>query len=69
MSYYVYILTNKPYGTLYIGVTNDLCRRIYEHREGLAKSFSKKYDLKRLVYFEIYDEIQIALQREKNLKH
>jgi putative endonuclease len=68
-AYYVYILTNKPRGTLYVGVTNNLLRRIHEHREGLAPGFTKRYGLKLLVYFEIYDTPVLAIQREKNIKH
>ncbi len=66
---WVYILTNTPNGTLYVGVTSDLVRRIWEHREGAVEGFTKRYDLKRLVYFEFHDEIYLAIQREKNLKH
>lgn len=69
MSYYVYIISNKPWGTLYIGVTNNLIRRVYEHRMGLIEGFTKKYALKSLVYYEIHDEIDRAIQREKTLKH
>ena len=69
MTYWVYILASKPGGTLYIGVTNNLVRRVYEHREGLADGFTKKYCIKTLVYFESYEEIATALQREKNIKH
>jgi len=68
-SYSVYIVTNKPRGTLYIGVTNDLVCRIHEHREGLVAGFTKRYGLKQLVYFERYDDPQTAIQREKNIKH
>jgi putative endonuclease len=68
MAYWVYILASKPGGTLYVGVTNDLIRRVYEHREGLAESFTKRYGVKRLVYFEQHDTIAAALQREKNIK-
>ena len=50
--YFVYILTNKPRGTLYVGVTNDLVRRVYEHRQGVVPGFTKRYGLKQLVYFE-----------------
>ena len=64
-----YILTNKPNGILYVGVTSDLARRIWEHREGLADGFTKRHGLKRLVYVERHDEIVRAIQREKNLKH
>jgi len=66
--YYVYILTNQPRGTLYIGITNDLQRRIIEHREGTVEGFTKKYDLKRLVYFQAYADVFRALAREKQLK-
>ncbi len=66
---WVYIMTNRPNGTLYVGVTNDLARRVWEHREGLADGFTKKYGLKRLVYAEPHADIRLALQREKNLKH
>jgi putative endonuclease len=69
MTYWVYILASKSGGTLYIGVTNDLVRRIYEHREGLAESFTKRYGIKTLVYFEAHETIAAALQREKNTKH
>jgi putative endonuclease len=69
MSYWVYILASKPGGTLYVGVTNDLIRRVYEHREGLAESFTKRYGVKMLVYFEPHETIETALQREKNIKH
>jgi putative endonuclease len=67
--YYVYILTNKPRGTLYVGVTNDLVRRVYQHREGTIAGFTKRYGLKHLVYFEKYDTPGLAIQREKNIKH
>jgi putative endonuclease len=67
--YFVYILSNKPRGTLYVGVTNDLVRRVYEHREGVVPGFTKRYGLKRLVYFERYDNPAAAIQREKNIKH
>ena len=69
MDYWVYILASAPGGTLYTGVTNDLVRRTYEHREGLAKGFTKKYGVKRLVYFEQHDTAYTAIQREKNIKH
>jgi putative endonuclease len=69
MSYWVYILASKPGGTLYVGVTNNLVRRVYEHREGLIDSFTKRYGLKALVYFEAHETIAAALQREKNIKH
>jgi putative endonuclease len=69
MDAWIYILTNKPGGTLYVGVTNDLVRRLYEHRNDFVAGFTKRYGLKRLVYFEQYDDIQTAIQREKNIKH
>jgi putative endonuclease len=69
MAYWVYIVANKPGGTLYVGVTNNLIRRVYEHREGLPESFTKRYGIKMLGYFEQHDTIAAALQREKNIKH
>ncbi len=65
---YVYIIASKKNGTLYIGVTSDLKRRIYEHKNKLAEGFSKRYDISLLVYFEIYDDIRLAILREKRLK-
>jgi putative endonuclease len=65
----VYILTNRPNGTPYIGVTNDLVRRVFEHRSGFVDGFTKRYGLKRLVYFEQFDDIRDAIQREHNIKH
>ena len=69
MAYWVYILAGKPGGTLYVGVTKNLVRRVYEHRQGLAESFTKRYGIKTLVYFEQHETIAAALQREKNIKH
>jgi putative endonuclease len=66
---WVYIVTNKPNGILYVGVTSDIARRAWEHREGAITGFTKRYRLKRLVYVERHDTIQLAIQREKNLKH
>ena len=66
---WVYIVTNRPNGTLYVGVTSDLARRLWEHREGVADGFTKKYGLKCLVWAERHDDIQSAIQREHNLKH
>ena len=65
----IYILTNRPNGVLYLGVTNDLVRRLFEHREGAVNGFSKTHDLKRLVYYEQHDDIRAAIQREKTMKH
>src|SRR5262249_46567574 len=66
--YYVYILASGIGGTLYIGVTNNLVRRVYEHRETLAKGFTKTYDVTRLVYYEQFGQIDLAIQREHRLK-
>ncbi len=68
MQYYVYILASAPNGTLYIGVTNDLVRRVYEHREALADGFTKRHGVKTLVYYEIHDSPEQAIRREKALK-
>jgi putative endonuclease len=67
-TYYVYILTNRIGGTLYIGVTNDLVRRVTEHRLKVAESFTKRHGVSRLVYFECFDDIEAAIRREKRLK-
>ena len=64
----VYILANRIGGTLYIGVTNDLIRRVAEHRLKLVEGFTKKYEIARLVYFEQFDDIENAIKREKRLK-
>ena len=69
MSGWLYILANRPGGTLYVGVTNDLVRRISEHREGAVEGFTKRYDVKQLVYYEQHDTVPLAIQREKNIKH
>jgi putative endonuclease len=66
---WVYILTNRPNGTLYVGVTDNLPRRIWEHHEGMVEGFTKRYGLKRLVYTERHDDIRAARQREQNMKH
>ena len=66
--YYIYIITNQSKSTLYIGVSNNLKRRIYEHKNELFEGFSKKYKLKMLVYYEICDDINEAIKREKYLK-
>jgi putative endonuclease len=66
---WVYVMTNRPNGVLYTGVTADLARRAYEHRSGLVHGFTSKYRLVRLVYYEQHDEIIAAIQREKNMKH
>lgn len=66
--YYVYILTNYEETTFYIGVTSDLVKRIWEHKNKLAKGFSSKYNLSKLVYFEETDSVISAIEREKQLK-
>ena len=66
--YYVYILASKRNGTLYIGVTNDILRRVQEHKEGIIEGFTKKYRVHILVYYEIYGDINDAIYREKQLK-
>lgn len=68
-SYYVYIITNKFNGVLYIGVTNNLVRRIFEHKHKMVDGFSKKYNLTKLVYFEETSDVNSALKREKQLKN
>ena len=66
--YFVYIITNQRYGTLYVGVTNDLVRRTYEHREGVVDGFSKRHDLGLLVWYEVHEDITAAITREKTIK-
>jgi putative endonuclease len=67
-TYYVYLLASQRNGTLYIGVTSDLVRRIYEHREGVVEGFTKRYGVKHLVYFEEFSDVYLGIQREKTLK-
>jgi putative endonuclease len=64
----VYILASRPQGTLYVGVTSDLARRVEAHRSGVVGGFTKKYSVERLVYFELHDDMAAAIQREKQLK-
>ncbi len=66
--YHVYILASKKNGTLYIGVTNDIVRRYYEHESKIYKGFTEKYNVHSLVYYEIYEDINSAISREKQLK-
>jgi putative endonuclease len=66
--YYVYILTSKPKGTQYIGVTNNLARRVWEHRQGFVEGFTKEYGVHKLAYYEILMRSTDATQREKRLK-
>ena len=65
---FVYILFSKPNGTLYLGVTSDLQRRIYEHKSKLADGFTKKYDIDKLGYYEVCESVESAIVREKQLK-
>ncbi|MBA4417312.1 MAG: excinuclease ABC subunit C [Syntrophus sp. (in: bacteria)] len=66
--YFVYIMTNKYNKTLYTGVTSDLKRRIFEHREKLNEGFTKQYNITKLVYYEVYDDPEHAILREKQIK-
>ncbi len=66
--YFIYMVTTQKNTALYIGVTNDLVRRVYEHKHEIIDGFTKKYKTKKLVYFEVYDDPQYAIQREKQLK-
>jgi putative endonuclease len=67
--YWVYILASRERGTLYIGVTNDLVRRVGDHRDGTASAFTRRYKVHRLVWYEQHGDINTAIQREKTLKH
>jgi len=67
-AYYVYILASKKNGTLYIGMTSDLIKRVFEHKEGLVEGFTKKYNVKKLVYYEKTNNVEEAIKREKGLK-
>jgi putative endonuclease len=66
---FVYFMTNQPNGILYVGVTSDLMRRYHQHHRGLLPGFTKQYGLKHLIYFEAFDDIRTAIQREKTIKH
>ncbi|MGE0152760.1 MAG: GIY-YIG nuclease family protein [Reyranellaceae bacterium] len=66
--FYVYMLASKTNGTLYVGVTNDLSRRVFEHREKAVSGFTSKYGVTRLVWFEAFDSAEAAIQHEKRLK-
>ena len=68
MAYYVYLLASGRNGTLYLGVTNDLTRRVYEHKNKVIRGFSQRYSVHRLVWFEIYDDPVDAIAREKEIK-
>ena len=66
--FYVYILASRKHGTLYVGITNDLIRRVHEHKLKLVRGFSKKYGVNKLVYFEVFEDAISAITREKQLK-
>jgi putative endonuclease len=66
---WVYLMTNRRNGTLYLGVTSDLARRAWEHRESLIDGFTKQHGLTRLVWYERHDDIRLAIQRETTMKH
>ncbi len=67
-SYFVYVLVNKKNGVIYIGVTNDLYRRVFEHKQSIIPGFTQKYHVSRLVYYEFFDNVEDAIYREKCLK-
>ena len=67
-TYHVYIMASDRNGTLYVGVSSDLARRVYEHRHGVTGGFTGRYDVKRLVYLEPFDDVEHALQRERQIK-
>jgi len=66
--YYVYILTNANHTVLYTGVTNDLVRRVFEHKKKIIQGFTSKYNVEHLIYFELFDFIDLAIKREKQIK-
>ena len=68
MAYFVYILASRRNGTLYVGVTNDLARRVHEHRTGAADWFTRKHNVKRLVWHEAHSDVEMAITREKSIK-
>ncbi|MCL1972652.1 MAG: GIY-YIG nuclease family protein [Endomicrobia bacterium] len=67
-NYYIYIMASKKYGVIYIGITNNIAKRAYEHREGLIAGFTKKYKVNKLVYVEVFNDVNEAIEREKQLK-
>jgi putative endonuclease len=69
MSYYVYVMSSKKNGTLYTGVTNNLLKRVYEHKQGVVQGFTKRHEIKTLVWFEQTESIEAAINREKQLKN
>ena len=68
MAYFVYIMASKRNGTLNVGVTNDLARRVHEHRIGAVEGFTKKHNVKRLVWYETHSDVEVAIAREKTIK-
>ena len=66
--YYVYMMASERNGTLYVGITSDLVKRVYQHRTKSVKGFTEKYDVEKLVYYEVYDDPENAIRREKRLK-
>ena len=68
MNYYIYIMTNKRHTVLYTGVTRDLIRRVWQHKNKLIKGFTKKYNIVKLVYYEVFDNPRSAIEREKRIK-
>jgi len=68
-TYYVYILASNNNTTIYVGVTNDLTRRVHEHKNKLVPGFTSKYNVNKLVYYEVFDFIDLAIKREKQIKH
>jgi putative endonuclease len=66
---WIYTMTNRRDGTIYVGVTSNIAQRVWQHREGPIEGFSKRYNLKRLVYVEHHEDIRSAIKREKNMKH
>jgi len=67
-TYYVYILTNKRYTVFYTGITNNLERRVWEHKQKIIQGFTKKYNIEKLVYFEVFEDVLEAIRREKQIK-
>ena len=67
-NYYTYILASQKNGKLYVGITSDLVKRLYEHREGIMDGYTKENSIKRLVYFETFGDVELAIKREKRLK-
>ena len=68
MQYYVYVLATGKHGTLYIGFTNNLVKRVYQHKQHVVAGFTKKYHVDKLVYYEVYNDVVVAIAREKRLK-